>query len=484
MNTAAMLFLYPKQISCCLVLLLFPPFFTCTMPFLSVNPYTQSLLRHFEEDDAAAVRQKIAASQKAFADWSRRPIAVRAALLEKLAERLLAGQEHYAALIVAEMGKPIREAKAEIMKCADCCKFYAAQAEAFLKDEYLTSAATRSYIQYQPLGAIFAIMPWNFPFWQVIRCAVPALAAGNVFLLKHAPNVPQCAEALEQLFAEAGFPPDVFQHLWIDLPLVEQVIAHPHVGAVSLTGSERAGASVAALAGKYLKKSVLELGGSDAFIVLDDAEPATVAAQAVRARMQNTGQSCIAAKRFIVLEAVFDDFVAAFKAQMQALQAGDPMQESTDYACLARPDLAAQLWQQVESSLEAGAACLLGGMAPEAGKAFFTPTILTALQPGMPAYEQELFGPVASIFKVTNEQEALALANASRYGLGGSVWSKNIDRAEALAKQLQSGSAFVNAMVKSDPRLPFGGTKLSGYGRELSYLGLREFTNIQTLWIA
>ncbi len=454
------------------------------MPYLSINPYNQTLLRRFEEDNVTILQQKIEASQKAFADWSRRPIAERSQLLENLAAKLIAHQEHLASLIVAEMGKPIREARAEILKSADCCKFYAAHAEAFLKEESITSSASRSYIQYQPLGAVFAIMPWNFPFWQVIRCAVPALAAGNTFLLKHAPNVPQCAEALEQLFWEAGFPKDVFQHLWIDLPLVEQVIAHPHVGAVSLTGSERAGASVAALAGKYLKKSVLELGGSDAFIVLDDAEVATVAAQAVRARMQNTGQSCIAAKRFIVMEAIFDDFVAAFKAQMQALQQGDPMLESTDYTCLARPDLAIQLWQQVQASVAAGAELLLGGTAPEEGKSFFVPTMLTSLKPGMPAYEQELFGPVASIFKVANEQEALVLANASRYGLGGSVWGQDVARAEALAKQLQSGSAFVNAIVKSDPRMPFGGAKMSGYGRELSYLGIREFSNIQSLWIA
>jgi len=391
-------------------------------------------------------------------------------------------RDAHAALITREMGKPLREARAEIEKCAWGCDYYSEHATAFLAAEPATSDATRSFIAYPPLGTLLAIMPWNFPFWQVFRACAPALAAGNTILLKHASNVPQCALAIEEIIRET-FPADVLRTLLIGPEQAERLIADPRVHGVTLTGSEAAGRRVAATAGAHLKKTVLELGGSDAFVVLRDADLELAVSGAVTSRFLNGGQSCIAAKRLILVPEVAEAFIARFRERLTALKSGDPMREDTDVGPMARADLRDQLHRQVSASIQLGATPLLG-CEPAAGRGYFYKvSLLDRVTPGMPAFDEELFGPVAAIIHARDEDDALRLANAHKYGLGGSVWTRDAARGEAFARALQSGQVFVNGVVKSDPRLPFGGIKASGYGRELALAGIREFVNTKTVWI-
>lgn len=386
-------------------------------------------------------------------------------------------------MMTLEMGKLIKESQAEVEKCAWVCDYYADHAAGFLADESIATDAASSYVAYQPLGTVLAVMPWNFPLWQVFRFAVPALTGGNTGVLKHASNVPRCALAIEQVFHDAEIPDGVFRTLMISASQVAKVIADPRIHAVTLTGSEPAGKKVAACAGENLKKTVLELGGSDAFIILEDADLEEAVKNAVASRFLNAGQSCIAAKRFIVIDSVADEFVKRFRDAAEKLTMGDPLDESTTLAPMARVDLRDELHQQVDAGIRQGAVVVTGCESPAGPGAFYPPSILDHVQPGMTAYEEELFGPVASVIRATDEQDALRIANGSRYGLGGSVWTTNLKRGEALARRVQAGAVFVNGMVKSDPRLPFGGVKASGYGRELSHHGLHEFLNAKTVWI-
>ncbi|RYY20440.1 MAG: NAD-dependent succinate-semialdehyde dehydrogenase, partial [Cytophagaceae bacterium] len=392
-------------------------------------------------------------------------------------------QHELAHLMAIEMGKPLRDGRAEALKCATCCDYYAEHGAAFLADEEVKTDAGRSFISHAPLGVVLAIMPWNFPLWQVVRFAAPALMAGNVGLLKHAPNVPQCALALEQIFHDAGLPPAAFRALLLETEPVAGLLADDRVAAATLTGSERAGAAVAAAAGQHLKKTVLELGGSDPFIVLADADLTAAAQTAAQSRMLNAGQSCIAAKRFIIEAAVHDEFVRLLTENLQALRYGDPLAEDTDYGPLARLDLAQTLTQQVADSVAQGAQIALAGGQPQPGHARFDPMVLTHIQPGQRAYTEELFGPVALVFSARDADEAVRLANDSRFGLGAAVWTQDVAQAERMARQLESGAVFINGLVKSMNELPFGGVKKSGYGRELSYLGIREFVNQKSVWI-
>jgi succinate-semialdehyde dehydrogenase/glutarate-semialdehyde dehydrogenase len=449
----------------------------------SINPVSGERVAVFERWDSARLDTALAATAYAAPLWAQTPLERRCELLLNTAHVLRERSEELARLITLEMGKLIAEARAEVEKCALGCEFYAHYAPAFLADELVASDAGRSYVAYQPLGTILAVMPWNFPLWQVMRFAAPALVAGNTALLKHASNVPQCALAIESVLCEAGAPPGVFQTLMIASSEVRRVIADPRVHAVTLTGSEPAGRDVAAAAGAALKKTVLELGGSDPFVVLADADLEFTAQRAVTARFANAGQSCIAAKRFIVVDEVAEEFLAHFRAGAEALRAGDPANPVTTLAPLARRDLCTALDAQVRASIEHGAKVITGcAMLPGAG-AWYAPSILDQVTPGMPAFDEELFGPVAAVCRARDEEEAIALANRSRFGLGASVWTRDSARGERVALRLQSGSVFVNGVVKSDPRLPFGGIKDSGYGRELSSQGLREFVNVRTVWI-
>jgi succinate-semialdehyde dehydrogenase/glutarate-semialdehyde dehydrogenase len=453
------------------------------MAFTSVNPATGESVWAYDAWDATQIERALAETARATPPWAAVPVAERCRLLHRAAEVLRSRADELAGLITLEMGKLAKEARAEVEKCAVGCDFYAEHAPAFVADEVIPSDAGRSLVAYQPLGTVLAIMPWNFPLWQVFRFAAPALAAGNTALLKHASNVPQCALAIEQVFVASGFPTGVFRTLMIGAAQTEQVIADPRVHAVTLTGSEPAGRKVAAAAGAHLKKSVLELGGSDAFIVLADADLELAVGNAIISRFQNAGQSCIAAKRFILVEEIADAFLSRFKAAVEKLTPGDPAAPGTTLAPLARGDLRDELHKQVIASLERGAV-KLSGCAPLPGPGYFyAASLLDHVAPGMPAYDEELFGPVAAVIRVADAAEAVAVANASRFGLGGSVWTRDAARGEGLARRIQAGACFVNGMVKSDPRLPFGGVKASGYGRELSHHGLREFVNAKTLWV-
>jgi len=450
----------------------------------SVNPATGAVLRDYPEHSSQEIAATLSRAETAFLSWRSLPFAERAALMRRAGANLRERRDEHAALMTSEMGKTFAAAKAEAEKCALCCDFYAEHAEGFLSPEAVATDASRSLVRYDPLGPVLAVMPWNFPYWQVIRFAAPALMAGNVGLLKHASNVPGCALAIEAIFQDAGFPRGCFQALMIGSRAVESVIADPAVRAVTLTGSEPAGMAVAAAAGRALKKTVLELGGSDPFIILEDADIKAAARTAAQARCINNGQSCIAAKRFIVVEAAAEAFEEAFLAAMSALRVGDPMDPSTDVGPMARVDLLEELHDQVERSVAAGAVLMLGGRRLDEKGAFYPPTVLTGVKPGMPAFDEETFGPVAAVIRAKDAMDAVALANRSPFGLGASLWTKDLRRGEALAAQIESGSVFINGMVKSDPRLPFGGVKRSGYGRELSAFGIREFVNIKTVWIA
>jgi succinate-semialdehyde dehydrogenase / glutarate-semialdehyde dehydrogenase len=453
----------------------------------SVNPATGEELAGFPEHTAEELEAALAEADAAQRAWRLTSFAERRRHLEEAARLLRDGRAGYARLATLEMGKPIAEAEAELDKCAWACEFYAARAERFLADEPVATDALASYVAYQPLGVVLAVMPWNFPFWQVLRFAAPALMAGNGALLKHSPNVPQCALALEQLFARAGFPAGLFRALLVGDAAVAaatgRLLADPRVGAVTLTGSDRAGAAVAATAGRSLKKCVLELGGSDPFLVLADADLAVAAEAAARARFLNGGQSCIAAKRFIVEAPVADEFERRFVDAVAALRVGDPLDPATRVGPLARADLRQALERQVEASVAAGARVLLGGHRLDGPGWFHAPTVLTGVTPDMAVFREETFGPVAAVVRADDERAAVELANDTPYGLGASVWTRDLERAQRLGRRVESGSLFVNAVVASDPRLPFGGVKRSGYGRELAAVGIREFTNIRTFWV-
>jgi succinate-semialdehyde dehydrogenase/glutarate-semialdehyde dehydrogenase len=449
----------------------------------SIDPATGRELASFPELDEAGVDAAIARAWASRHPWRDAGIENRIATIRAVAGVLRADRERYASLLTAEMGKPIAEAEGEVEKCAWSATWIADNAARLLADEPIESTATQSYVRFQPLGVVLAVMPWNFPFWQAFRAGLPALVAGNVMLLKHSSNVPQSALAIEEVFREAGVPEGVFQTLLIGSKAVDRIIADHRVAGVTLTGSEAAGAQVAATAGRSLKKSVLELGGSDPFIVLADADVKAAATVACRARNQNNGQSCIAAKRFIVEEAVADEFEELFSKAVGALKVGDPMDRGNQVGPLARADLIDDLERQVAESVRLGARTLTGGKRVAGDGYFFQPTVLANVRPGMPAYHEETFGPVAAVIRVKDSEDALRVANDTEFGLGSAIWTSNVERARQLAERVEAGLVFINGMVASDARLPFGGVKRSGYGRELSSYGIREFTNIQTVWV-
>jgi succinate-semialdehyde dehydrogenase/glutarate-semialdehyde dehydrogenase len=450
----------------------------------SVDPATGELLDRYEEHTDEEVERIVDAAAGRFPAWAERPIQDRCRLLEQVGELLEERVDEYAALMTREMGKPIEEARAEVEKCAWVCDYYAETAPEHLADETVgTEADARTFVSYEPLGPVLAVMPWNFPFWQVFRFAAPNLAAGNVGLLKHASNVPGCALAIEEVLHDAGVPEAAFRTLLVDSGTANDLVADDRIRAVTLTGSEPAGRAVAEQAGSELKKSVLELGGSDPFVVLDDAPVEPTAEKAVQARTQNNGQSCIAAKRFVVHTDVYDAFVGAFREKLDALTVGDPNDGSVDVGPQAREDLVTELHEQVEATVEAGATLALGGEPLDREGTFYPPTLLTDVPRDAPAATEETFGPVAAVFEVEDDAEALALANDTSFGLGASVWTGDLDRGERFARRFEAGCCFVNEYVKSDPRVPFGGVKDSGYGRELSRQGIREFVNRKTVWV-
>lgn len=453
------------------------------MAIASINPATGEHLKVFEPLDDAQLEEKVALATSIFDAWRRTSFEERAKGMQRAADLLEHEKRRWGALMTIEMGKPISAAIAEAEKCAWVCRFYAENAADFLADEPAQTDASYSFVRYQPLGPILAVMPWNFPFWQVFRFAAPALMAGNVGLLKHASNVPQSALAIEEIFQHAGFPEGVFQTLLIGSDRVQALLEDPRIKAATLTGSEPAGSSVAAAAGAQIKKTVLELGGSDPFIVMPSADLEAAVRTAVQARTINNGQSCIAAKRFIVHSEVAGDFEGGFVERMKALRVGDPLDPRTDIGPLATPSIVEELDEQVQESVAAGARLLLGGQRIDRPGNFYAPTVLADVPAGSPAYEQELFGPVASLFRVDSLDEAIALANDTRFGLGASAWTADPTERERFINEIEAGCVFINGMVKSDPRLPFGGVKKSGYGRELSVHGIREFVNIKTVWI-
>jgi succinate-semialdehyde dehydrogenase / glutarate-semialdehyde dehydrogenase len=453
------------------------------MPIATINPATGETLRTFDPLTDTEVDDKIAQADKTFQIYRRVPLAERAAWLLRAAEILEAEQGALGRLMTTEMGKLVKAGGEEAAKCAWGCRFYAEQAPRMLADTPAQSTATKSFVRYQPLGPILAVMPWNFPFWQVFRLAAPALMAGNVVLLKHASNVPQCALAIEDIIRRAGFPAGSFQTLLIPPAQVQRVLDDPRVAAVSLTGSEQAGRSIAAAAGRQIKKAVLELGGSDPFIVMPSADMRAAIDTAVKARVVNSGQSCIAAKRFIVAEAAADAFERGFTEKMQALKVGDPLDPATEVGPLATRTTLTDLDDQVRRSIAAGARVLTGGHPLERPGNYYAPTVLTDIEPGSPAYTEEMFGPVAALFRVRDAGEAIRVANDTSFGLGSSVWTNDAAERARFIDEIEAGQVFVNGMVVSDPRLPFGGIKNSGYGRELGVYGIREFVNVKTIWI-
>ena len=449
----------------------------------SIDPATGRELASFPEVDEAGIDTAIGRAWSSRQGWRDAGIGMRTALMRSVAGVLRADKSRFAALLTSEMGKPIVEAEAEVEKCAWTANWFAENGERLLADEPAASNATESYVRFEPLGVVLAVMPWNFPFWQAFRAGLPALTAGNVMLLKHSSNVPQCALAIEEVFREAGVPEGVFQTLLVGSGAVERIVSDHRVAGVTLTGSDKAGALVAEAAGRNLKKAVLELGGSDPFVVLADAEVATAASVACRSRNQNNGQSCIAAKRFIVEEVVADDFEQRFIAAVAALKVGNPMDRANQVGPLARQDLVDELERQVNESVRLGARAVIGGSRLDGAGYYFEPTVLTDVRPGMPAYHEETFGPVASVIRVKDAEDALRVANDTDFGLGSNLWTRDVDRGKKLAERMESGLVFINGMVASDARLPFGGVKRSGYGRELSEYGIKEFTNIKTVWV-
>ncbi|MBT9259085.1 MAG: NAD-dependent succinate-semialdehyde dehydrogenase [Clostridiales bacterium] len=452
------------------------------MAMLSVNPATGEEMARFEEFGDREVEERVQKAREAFKVWRKTPVDKRAAYLQATAGYLRQNKGELARLMTLEMGKPIAQAEAEVEKCAWACEYFAEKGAEFLSPIPKEGTGHQAYVAFRPLGPVLAIMPWNFPFWQVFRFAAPALMAGNVGLLKHASNVPQCSLAIEKIFREVGYPDGVFQSLLISGKKASELIGHPAIAAATLTGSGGAGEKVGEAAGRALKKVVLELGGSDPFIVLADADLKEAARVGAWARNQNNGQSCIAAKRFIVEEKVADEFLHHFQREVAALKVGDPLDPETQIGPLARGDLRDTLEDQVERSVKEGAQLLLGGRREGPGF-YYDPGILTRVTPSMPAGCEELFGPVAAVLIAKDEEEAIRLANDTSYGLGASLWTRDLEKAERLAGDIEAGSVFINGMVASDPRLPFGGVKASGHGRELSEFGIREFVNIQTVWI-
>jgi len=451
---------------------------------ISINPATETKIAEYHEHDVAEVDIILQQSQATFQEWKQTGFSQRAELMRSAAEVLTRHRDEYAILMANEMGKTVKSGRAEIEKCALVCQYYAEHAESFLADQIITTNASKSFICFQPLGPVLAVMPWNFPFWQVFRFAAPTLMAGNSALLKHASNVTGCALAIESVFREAGFPAHLFQTLKISSATVASVIESPVVKAVTLTGSVTAGRAVAQKAGQMLKKTVLELGGSDPYIILADADLDLAVPVCVNSRLVNSGQSCIAAKRFIVVESIQAEFEKRFVEQMQQKKMGDPLDEQNDIGPQARTDLRDELHEQVEDSVRKGAVCLLGGNIPAGEGAWYPPTVLTNVTAGMPAHDDELFGPVAAIITARDEQHSIEIANKSCFGLGAAVFTRDSKKGEHIAAhELESGCCFVNDNVKSDPRLPFGGIKDSGYGRELSYLGIQEFVNIKAVSI-
>lgn len=446
----------------------------------SINPYDQKLLAEYPLMNDRDIEAKLAKADLTFKSWRHSTFAERSKPMRRLAALLRENVDQYANIIAIEMGKAIGEARSEIKKCADACDYFADNAELFLQSEMIATEAKRSYVGYFPTGVIVAVMPWNFPFWQVFRFAVPALMAGNVGVLKHSSNVPQCSLIIEKLFQEAGFPEGAFQSFLISNENIEKVLATSCVQGVALTGSEKAGSTVASIAGKHIKKSVLELGGSDPFIVLPDADIQATAKVAAQSRMQNAGQSCIAAKRFIVFNEIGKDFMDAFEQEVKAIRQGNPLEDGVTMGPMARLDLAEDLEKQLQKSKEKGARPVIGGNR-DGGN--FQPTILDNVCPGMPAFDEETFGPLAAVTYVESETEAVELANRSRYGLGASVWTTDRERGERIAQLIESGTVYVNSLMRSDSRLPFGGIKKSGYGRELAQAGIREFVNAKTIVI-
>ena len=453
------------------------------MPFTSHNPATNQTIQSHASWDIRLLEQVLEKAHSAQQGWASTSFDRRAEMLRNAAARLRAQLEQYARLITLEMGKPLREARAEVEKCAGACDFYALHGEEFLRAESMPSDAGNSYVAHYPLGVVLAVMPWNFPFWQVFRAAAPALMAGNAVALKHAPNVPQCAMAIAEIFRDCGLPEGVFTNLMIDVEHVAGVIASPHIHAVTLTGSEAAGRKVAAIAGQHLKKCVLELGGSDPFIVLHDADLDLAVNAAIASRYLNCGQSCIAAKRFILAPQIADEFLHRLKAGVEALKVGDPMEDATQIGPMARLDLRDNLHRQITESIAQGAMAVTGCKPVERDGFFYQPSILDHVTATACAYHEELFGPVAIVIRAASEEDAMNIANETRFGLGSSIWSTDVARAERFATHIQAGCTFVNGMVKSDPRLPFGGIKSSGYGRELSRLGIHEYVNAKTVWI-
>lgn len=456
------------------------------MTITTINPTNGATLQTYQTWGGQQIEAAVAASAAAAKAWAQQPVAVRVAALRRVAEVLRGQRQALAQLITAEMGKPLAEAAGEVEKSAVTALYYADKAASMLADEQVAIDGIDTWISYEPMGLLLGVMPWNFPVWQVMRFAIPALAAGNGILLKHSPNVTGSALAMEKLFVEAGLPAHLMTTLVIaeaDVPaVVEKLIADDRIAAVSLTGSNRAGSMVGASAARQIKKSVLELGGSDAFVVLDDADIPAAAAAAVKARYNNAGQSCVCAKRFIVAESVLEEFTRRFVEGAKALVMGDPTDSRTQIGPMARADLRDALQRQIEQSVAQGATLLAGGKAREGAGCFFEPTVLSNAAPGMPVFDEETFGPVAAIAGVKDDAQAAAMANATPYGLSVSIWSGSRERGIALAKQITSGAAFINAITASDARVPFGGTKKSGYGRELASAGIREFVNIRTFW--
>jgi succinate-semialdehyde dehydrogenase / glutarate-semialdehyde dehydrogenase len=454
------------------------------MPIASINPATGETLKRFAPLDSGQIEDKLANAEHAFETYRRTSFTKRAGWLKATADLLEQEKDRLARIMTLEMGKLLRASEEEITKCAKGCRFYAENAERFLTAEDIQTEAARSYVRYEPIGPVLAIMPWNFPFWQVFRFGAPALMAGNVALLKHAANVPQCALAIEEIFQRAGFPDGVFQTLLIETEQTRKIIDDPRVKAVTLTGSERAGSEVASAAARQIKKSVLELGGSDPFIVMPSADLESAVKTGVTARTLNTGQSCIAAKRFILSEKIYDEFVADFVAKIRGLKVGDPLEPATEIGPLATEAILRGVDEQVQKSIAAGAKLLAGGKRIERAGFFYEPTVLANIPRESPAYREEIFGPVACFFRVANAAEAIEIANDSSFGLGASAWTNDPAEKERFAQELEAGMVFINSMVASDPRLPFGGVKRSGFGRELGAQGIREFVNIKTVSIA
>lgn len=449
--------------------------------FRSVNPATGETIAEYPACAPLDAENRLDRASAGFEIWKRKPLQDRCEVIESAARGLLARRGELAGLMTAEMGKPIVQAEAEIDKCVWLCRHYQEHATEYLKTESVPTEAEVSAVRFDPLGVVLLIMPWNYPLWQVFRAAVPALLAGNTVVLKHAANVSGCALAIEEIFRDTRVVPDILSTVLVSREHVDMLVSHPAVRAVSLTGSDRAGRAVGAMAGRFLKRTVLELGGADAFIVLEDADVDAAAKAGIQARTQNNGQSCIAAKRFIVVDPVFDRFIEQFNTGFLELRVGDPMDRETDIGPLAREDLRDELHDQVSRTIEAGATCLSGGSPPARPGWFYPPTVLTDVEPGMAGFDEELFGPVASVVRARDEAHAIELANASRFGLGASVWTRSSNRVMQLAEQLDTGAVFLNSMVRSDPRLPFGGVKDSGYGRELGRFGMREFVNVKTV---